>query len=387
MKKVIFATLLLGASIGSAQAASSVTLYGIIDDGLNYISNAGGGRQIALSNSAGFILGSRWGLKGVEDLGGGYSAIFQLESGFNTSTGALTQSGSFFGRMAYVGVASSKFGNVKLGRQTVSLLDYVGILVPSETWAGTFGAHAGDVDNLDSSFRLNNSVKWTSVNYNGLTFGGMYGFGGQPGNFNRNSGFGFGALYSGGAFNIGAAYQDWQDPYISQFNNGANPPAAISSPIFSAYSSAGSSRIFATVATYDLGDFTFGLDYSNSRFVDLGANPGNLGAKAGLHGTAAFNNVEPFVTFRLSPLTTLAAAYNYTRRSSVNADGGATYNQIAMGINHLLSKRTMVYATAVYQHASGVNSGGGAAVANLTWASPSSNNHQVGVRLALQTKF
>jgi hypothetical protein len=77
----------------SAYAQSSVTLYGIVDAGLAYVHNAQGANgqnQSTLAKlSSGNLSGSRWGLRGNEDLGNGFAAIFQLENGFNVGTGAL----------------------------------------------------------------------------------------------------------------------------------------------------------------------------------------------------------------------------------------------------------------------------------------------------------
>ncbi|WP_275920803.1 porin, partial [Burkholderia sola] len=71
----------------TAHAQSTVTLYGLIDEGVNFTSNAGGSK--AYQMVSGDTVGSNWGLKGTEDLGGGLRALFQLENGFNASTGAL----------------------------------------------------------------------------------------------------------------------------------------------------------------------------------------------------------------------------------------------------------------------------------------------------------
>src|SRR5689334_19126644 len=101
MKKSL-ATLGLMSLACAAHAQSSVTLYGIIDVGLNYISNASGSRLFNLST--GVQQANRFGLRGVEDLGGGLKAIFVLENGFNLGTGALGQNnpgstqGLMFGR-------------------------------------------------------------------------------------------------------------------------------------------------------------------------------------------------------------------------------------------------------------------------------------------------
>jgi predicted porin len=82
----------------------------------------------------GTINGSRWGLRGAEDLGGGLKAIFVLENGFSVQNGRLAQDGREFGRQAYVGVGSTQFGTVTLGRQYDSLVDFV---APLSGTAGT----------------------------------------------------------------------------------------------------------------------------------------------------------------------------------------------------------------------------------------------------------
>ena len=86
----------LCAGSASASAQSSVTLYGVLDEGINYTNNVGGHSQVAMAS--GFPHGSRWGLKGNEDLGGGATAIFQLENGFDVDNGRAFQGGALFGR-------------------------------------------------------------------------------------------------------------------------------------------------------------------------------------------------------------------------------------------------------------------------------------------------
>ena len=98
MKKAI-ATSALGLVALGAHAQSSVTLYGIVDTGIGYqssqtsLGSTSGGRS-AIKMVNGIWAGSRFGLKGSEDLGGGTKAIFQLEEGFNSATGAQSVSRS-----------------------------------------------------------------------------------------------------------------------------------------------------------------------------------------------------------------------------------------------------------------------------------------------------
>src|ERR1700733_9510337 len=91
----------------SAFAQSSLTVYGMIDEGPEYNSNAGGKHLYNLTTAA--QGGSRWGFRGQEDLGGGLSAIFRLENGFDLGTGKLGQGGLMFGRQAYAGLSSNQY--------------------------------------------------------------------------------------------------------------------------------------------------------------------------------------------------------------------------------------------------------------------------------------
>lgn len=125
MKKT-FAAALLTALAASAQAQSSVTLYGRLDAGLEYMSGVPTGSAANGSSTAsthrfraesGNWGTSLWGLKGVEDLGGGYKAVFQLEGGFNTMTGSGPGGGGLFDRWATVGIANLNYGTLLVGRE------------------------------------------------------------------------------------------------------------------------------------------------------------------------------------------------------------------------------------------------------------------------------
>ncbi|EGD02685.1 outer membrane protein, (porin), partial [Burkholderia sp. TJI49] len=108
MKKTLIFAALSGAFVATAHAQSSVTLYGLIDAGITYTNNQGG--HSAWQETSGSINGSRWGLRGTEDLGGGLKAIFTLENGFGINNGTLKQNGREFGRQAFVGLAHDSFG-------------------------------------------------------------------------------------------------------------------------------------------------------------------------------------------------------------------------------------------------------------------------------------
>jgi predicted porin len=95
--------LLLGSTALSAHAQSSVTLYGLIDTGVEYLTNANKTNKSVLQASSGNIQASRFGIKGVEDIGGGYQTTLTLEAGFTPNNGALALNGREFGRQATVG--------------------------------------------------------------------------------------------------------------------------------------------------------------------------------------------------------------------------------------------------------------------------------------------
>ena len=124
MRKTAFIGAKLGAAVALALAASSVqaqnanvTLYGLIDMTLRSIdnSNATGGRLVGFQTP--WFSGSRWGLVGAEDLGGGLKAIFRLESEFVLGNGSLDTAGFLFIRDAWVGLDSPVFGKLTFGRQ------------------------------------------------------------------------------------------------------------------------------------------------------------------------------------------------------------------------------------------------------------------------------
>ena len=93
------------AAATAAHAQSSVTLYGIVDNGIAWQNNSSGTSAISgghskVQMSTGVWAGSRFGLKGSEDLGGGTKAIFQLEAGVNTANGSSQWTNGIFTRQA-----------------------------------------------------------------------------------------------------------------------------------------------------------------------------------------------------------------------------------------------------------------------------------------------
>jgi len=122
VKKRLLAAVSAGLCLGGlgteAMAQSSVTIYGIIDTGVEYLNhtNAAGQGKLRTLPLTG-LLPSRIGFKGVEDLGGGLRAFFNLESGFVPTTGGMGQGNRLFGRQSNVGLMDPTWGTFTLGRQ------------------------------------------------------------------------------------------------------------------------------------------------------------------------------------------------------------------------------------------------------------------------------
>jgi predicted porin len=383
MKKSLLALAALGTFAGAAHAQSSVTLYGIVDAGFVYNNNSGG--QKLYSTSAGNLQGDRWGLRGTEDLGGGLKALFVLENGFNVFTGKLNQGGDEFGRQAYVGL-SSQYGTVTLGRQYDSVVDYTGALEVGSQWGTFYGAHPGDLDNMNNSNRVNNSIKYASTNYSGITFGGLYSLGGVAGQFNRNQIFSGGLGYAQGPLTLGAAYLNVKNPNYSFFGNNSSSSTTATnmsaSQVFSGFATAKTQQVISAGGAYTFGPATVGATYSNTQFKDLGQTA-VAGARA-VTGSAKFHNAELNFKYQLTPALLLGAAYDYTKAYSV---ANEKIHQGVLGADYFLSKRTDFYIDAIYQHASGTNSLGTTATAQINGLSASSTSNQVAAIVGIRHKF
>jgi len=371
----------------SAYAQSSVTLYGLIDAGLMYTNNVakGGTSGSLFQATSGNINGSRFGLRGAEDLGGGLKAIFVLENGFNVQNGKLGQNSRLFGRQAFVGLSSSEFGTVTLGRQYDSLVDFV---APLSATAGTFGdtgfAHPFDNDNLNHSVRMSNAIKYTSNNYSGLKFGGLYAFSNST-DFSINRAYSAGASFNYGPFNVAAGYLQ-----INGSNSTTNTGGAVDLGESTANGTGGFllgsnvQRTFGAGLNYTFGPAVVGFVYTNSHFQ--GTNSFNLN-----NGSQRFSNYELNAKYTLTPAITLGIADTYTdgRLSGATLAGKPAFgtdpkfNQVNLQAVYAFSKRTDVYAEGMYQRAIGQNY---VAFINTAGGASSTGNQVVGT-VGLRTRF
>jgi predicted porin len=383
MKRNLLIVGVLGAFAASAQAQSSVTLYGMLDAGLVYANNAGGHSN--WQQGSGSVSDTYFGLRGSEDLGGGLHALFKLESGFNLNNGGFNQDG-MFNRQAYVGLQSDQFGTVTLGRQYDSMVDFLGPL--SEAAAGygnNLSAHPFDNDNLDNSFSIKNSVKYRSANYAGFKFGGLYGFSNDAGQFSNNRAWSAGASYTAGPLNFAAAYL--QTNNSRNFNTGGAVTAGQSNK---GNLTADLQRTFGAGVNYAYGPATVGFVWTNTHYDGLiaasqGGTSFTLPTGTNLH----LNNFELNGRYALTPALNLDAAYTYTdgKLTGSNGTGDPKWHTVSLQADYSLSRRTDVYVEGVYQHASGQLGNAGANVAIINTLSPSTSQNQVAAAVGLRHRF
>jgi len=307
MKKSLLALAVLTAVTGAASAQSSVTIYGKVDLGLVLDSGSASGKSVRLDS--GVTGGSRLGFKGVEDLGGGMKAAFQLETGYCADSAAggpnfCTGSNSFMGRQAH-GDLTGAFGAISAGRQYSLGFNNLSTIDPFGT------GFAGQTDNINlagntylvdpSNIRLNNSVTYSTPAISGITASGEIAFGEQTGNWQANRETGAGLTYASGPAYVGFTFYDMGN----STGNGA------------------AKKVYLLGGTYD-----FGVVKVHA-LVQKVTGPSTLDYLSYMGG----------VTVPVAGGQVLASYIHHNDRTSLDQDA----NQIGIGYLYPLSKRTSVY--------------------------------------------
>ncbi|MFM0300240.1 porin [Paraburkholderia sediminicola] len=357
----------------ASMAQSSVLLYGMVDDGLFWLSNVGGKQKLfAYAGGA-----NRFGMKGSEDIGGGNSVFFRLETAFNINNGNLQPAGQgqnlIFGRLAYVGMQSSNAGSVSLGRQQDVVTDYLEPLTASyRLWAAGYGAHFGDVDNFGIDTRYNNSVKYETPTIAGWTGEAAYSVGGVAGQSAQNSGWSLGARYVNGPWRAALGYTTLRNPLAAAYGTSTTGPVVTPSPYANLYNA---SRLeFGGVGVNYVWNNvdSIGFVYTRSVLVDSALAKGN----------AVYDNFEVNATYYLRPDIYTGLGYTYTLGSYTTLGKHPVYHQVNTGVGYLLSKRTILYTDVVYQRAAR-----DAPVAQISLFAASSSKNQLGVGFHLKHFF
>lgn len=233
MKKTLIALAAVAAT-GAAFAQSSVTLYGVADISVGK-TNVDGDKFKAYAASALNNGTSRWGVRGVEDMGGGLKAGFNFEQGLSLGDGTTTN-GTAFGRAAWVNVAGG-FGEVRLGRSLTT--SFYSVADWELTGTANYSVVANQFGFAGAGSRNDAALMYFSPNFNGFKFGAStvlkgnlsaadiaagkeakydfslgYGNGPITASFayntqkNGNKGMSLGGKYNFGAFAVAASYQE-----------------------------------------------------------------------------------------------------------------------------------------------------------------------------------
>ena len=323
----------------AAHAQSSVTLYGLIDEAVRF-QTSGAGNTFGMNEGA--VNGNRFGLKGVEELGGGTRAIFQLESGFNIATGKSDQQSQLFGRFAWVGLQNDTFGTLKAGRQYGGIYNFYAFNFDP---IGGGNINATDWSLFLVGIRFDNTLQYEN-RFGPVALQVQRSFGGQPGSNAAGSTTTASLIYNFNGGKVGVAG--------SQSKDGGGHKLVVGS-------------LGGTYAWGPLGLYLYGIDARR----DAGFSVGATNTSAPLANTNIISNVttvsgaqtsarnDVFVrvgaTYQLAPQWRFIASYAYDHANNV-APGRSGTTQTVYGIaDYILSKRTDVYVEVDHSHLSGAS--------------------------------
>ena len=317
-----------------AWAQTSVTIYGSMDVGIDFVSNSNG--KSLVQESSGKRTPDRFGFAIKEDLGGGNTAFARLESGFVTNTGAQINPTSFFNRDAYVGIANDRWGALSLGNINDYVYQYVGALNNSVPGISSFYT-PGNLDGLANTHAMNNAVKYETINYRGFQAGVMDGFGNQSGNFSDGRQYSAGAQYVNGNVKLGAAYTMSHNRTADVFDTFSL--TSLLGQKLGADTSFNASRYstLAIAGSVKIGDFTPHATYSDVKLADS-------------EGSASLHNYQVGVNIDLSGgarFYILGLSYDHSTFEDL------AFNQYNLFLTHYLSKTTQIYAGVGLERASG----------------------------------
>jgi predicted porin len=246
MKKLLIATAALAMVAGTAQAQSSVTVYGVVDVNITSTDANSAGANTAMGNNG--LATSRLGFRGTEDLGGGLKAEFQLEAGMTPSNGQIgttgttlgtneaagqtTPAATMFSREAWLGFTSAKLGSIRAGRTDI-------------TGAQGLDSTVGQAGNMsDASSNLGTDVS-SAIRYTTPTFAG---FSAQVGYSNADSASTVAAATASAAATVGEVTNNRLTSVYAQYEAGK----------LGLYAGQVEKKVSAT---YDQKETTYGVKY------------------------------------------------------------------------------------------------------------------------------
>lgn len=353
----------------TAMAQSSVTLYGVLDVFAGYQNTKINGKTTSLA-----VLGnngeltSRFGLRGTEDIGGGYRVTFALENGFDPGTGKVQNSYRFFDRQAWVGIGGG-FGELRFGRQNT----------PMFAWSGNMDAfsaatYASGYNNFANWLaRVDNDIAWISPKFAGTQVELHYSVGGQPGTLAGNAVYQAGVQTSQGPVYFALAYL-----------NAANATASVRVQEFMAGGNLdyGWGHIYVGYfRANDVISSTTGNALSNPAgkydpaVGPVGNTPGDW------HSTYSLSADYRFTTF-----LSVGAGAAYIKDSTYLGNNALQYGAI---VNYDLSKGTRLYGTIseLKNYGTAQYKMAGASITTGSFLTPGPGQSEFGVQIGIRHVF
>ena len=368
MKKSLLAVAAMTAFAGAAQAQSSVTIYGVMDVDAGYVQRSNGGDSsfgttiavpvgaVSTTNAgtgtagqpgnnvhgAGFIgtggeSATQIGFKGTEDMGGGLKTNFQLETGFNATSGSISNgmgaqfnkdggsgatslNGQLFNRQAWVGLSDAKVGALSVGRQYTGFMTVVNgyDLVKAQAFSPIqYSGNLGGGGGITDSIRQDSSIKYVSPVFANTTLTAMYKAGNQMGSIGPQSSYNFAANYDGGKYHFGIAYMASNDALLTSSSNNAIATTLTNSNgnIVSGTALTTTAPV-GTVTAYNTSAVAIGGDWSVTDKIKLGA------------GWQLFTYKAPAQNVTTGTTGNLISQYGYSISSATNYQGSNQANNL-----------------------------------------------------------
>lgn len=284
-----------------AHAQSSVTLYGVVDNAVEY--QNGGAGAVTRMTSGGFFA-SRYGLKGSEDIGGGLHVNFQLEQGFSGATGSAANPADAFNRQAWVGL-SGAFGEVRFGLQNTP--QYI-FLNPELDPVAVMSMGSPMLNFNSLTIRESNAISYFTPQFHGFAAQFMVAMRDSTTKPMNGLQFYNAALrYENGPFRVAAGYEQAQN-------------------------SIGSStlKVFNAGASYGIGNARLFLAYHTEKQTD---------------NSVKRDSYEASGSYLFAAADQIVLMYGYVHDRTGN---GNNAQQVGMTYEHYLSKRTTLYASAAF---------------------------------------
>jgi predicted porin len=359
MNKHALIAAIAAAASGAACAQSSVQIYGLLDAGIEHVTNAeasGGGTTKIYSGGSN---NSRLGFRGTEDLGGGLKAVFNLEAGLLIDTGA--SDGPLFRRQANVGL-EGKFGRVVLGRSFTTVYDFINPFdpmgyAPRYSWVPTGGGTLSSKYGMTTAF--DNMVKYQGQ-FGGVKIGASYGAGEVAGSDSEGRKFAAAAGYDMGPLRL---------VVTGERVNGTTAAATGVRPV---------SKVYHAAAAYK---FTEDLD------LKLGYR--NYTLERGAASDVRADTWWLGANYELTPVIDLTGVvyYENVKTGVTPSDSAADPKMFVVRAKYTLSKRTNLYATVAHAKAQGGVPVGVSRDSNEDGGVTGVSDHQTGVLVGLQHRF